>query len=81
MSNEKNTVLKKPYQHKSKLEWDEFKGDLCAVLALQKNKLDTVMTTGHLHRAVVRRETKDSGLLGSAHNNYSSGALGAALRA
>ena len=52
MSAENGAVLKKPYMHKNKAEFDEFSADLAALLSLRKNKLDSVMTAGKLHSSV-----------------------------
>lgn len=60
--NDNSNILKKPFMNKDKAEWDSFSSDLISVMALKKNKLDTVMVDGDLHPSVLRREIREAGL-------------------
>ena len=56
--NDNNNLLTKPFMNKNRTEWDKFSSDLVSVMALKKNKMNTVMTDGKLHSGVCRRSLR-----------------------
>ena len=59
--NDNNNLLTKPFMNKNRTEWDKFSSDLVSVMALKKNKMNTVMTEGKLHSGIWRKELRPSG--------------------